>query len=340
VAFASRCCASRSGLDDRDEKEIFVNVLVTGGAGFIGSNLVRSLLDSGHAVRVLDDQSTGRAVNLEEVEGQIEFVTGDLRDLETVRRAGDGVDTTFHLGAIPSVARSVAEPLASHAVNVDGTINVLTAARELGVRRVVFASSSAVYGNTPTLPKHEGMPVGPLSPYAASKLAGEGYCRAYANVFGVETVALRFFNVFGPRQNPASEYASVIPRFVNRMLSGERPGIFGDGLQTRDFTYVENVVRACELAAAAGPDAVGQVVNVGCGARTSLLDLVATLNEVLGTSIEPEFHEPRPGDVRDSEASIERATALIGYRPTVSMHEGLERTVAWFDEKRTPAVPG
>ena len=321
-------------------KESPVKVLVTGGAGFIGSNLVRSLLASGRDVRVLDDLSTGRMVNLDEVASHLDLVVGDLRDAEVVRGAVRGVDTVFHLGAIPSVARSVADPIASHTVNVDGTVHVLTAARELDVRRVVFASSSSVYGDTPTLPKHEGMPVGPLSPYAASKLAGEGYCRAYANVFGVETVALRFFNVFGPRQNPASEYASVIPRFVTAMAAGERPAIFGDGLQTRDFTFVENVVRACELAAAAGPDASGEVVNVGCGGRASLLDLVAMLNDVLGTSIEPEFRPPRPGDVRDSEASIERATALIGFRPTVSMREGLERTVAWFSDREAPVATG
>jgi nucleoside-diphosphate-sugar epimerase len=228
------------------------------------------------------------------------------------------------------VARSVADPRASHQVNVDGTLNVLLAAGEAGVRRLVYASSSSVYGDTAELPKHEGMPVSPRSPYAAAKLAGEAYCRAFASVFPLETVCLRFFNVFGPRQDPTSQYAAVVPRFVTRMLAGQPAEVVGDGRQTRDFTFVANAVEACRLAAVAGPPAVGEAMNVGCGDRISVLDLAGLVNDLLGDSIEPVFTPARPGDVRDSQAAIAKAGRLLGYRPLVSIRDGLAETVGWF----------
>jgi nucleoside-diphosphate-sugar epimerase len=317
-----------------------VNVLVTGGAGFIGSNLVRSLAADGHAVRVLDDFSTGRKENLDGVAGEVQVVEGDVRDRVQVRAAVDGVEVVHHLAALPSVARSVADPRASHEVNVDGTLNVLLAAGEAGVRRLVYASSSSVYGDTPVLPKHEELPVSPRSPYAAAKLAGEAYCRAFSHVYPLETVCLRFFNVFGPRQNPASQYAAVVPRFVTRMLGGEPAEVTGDGCQTRDFTYVANAVEACRLAATAGADAVGQAMNVGCGDRISVLDLVDLINGLLGNRIEPVFAPARPGDVRDSQAAIDKAARLIGYRPLVAVREGLAGTVRWFADAASTTTEG
>jgi UDP-glucose 4-epimerase len=250
----------------------------------------------------------------------------------------DGAEAVFHMAALGSVSRSLEDPLRSHGVNVDGTLRILEEARRSGVRRVVYASSSSVYGDTPILPKHEGMPLTPRSPYAASKLAAEAYVRAYATSFGLETVSLRFFNVFGPRQDPASEYAAVIPRFVTAMSRGERPVLFGDGDQTRDFTYVENVLDACLLAASSGPDAVGWAYNVGCGERISLLQLVEGLNRALGTSLQPTHAEPRPGDVRHSLADVTAAARDLGYRPSVTVQEGLARTVAWFAANPTEPV--
>lgn len=307
-----------------------MRLLVTGGAGFIGSNLVEGLVASGSDVRVLDDASTGSLDNLADIRPAPEVVVGDVRDAEVVLEATAGVDVVFHLAALPSVARSVGDPITTHQVNVDGTLNVLQAARRTGVRRVVYASSSSVYGDTPRLPKDESMPFSPQSPYAASKGAGEAYCRSFTHVYGVETVSLRFFNVFGPRQDPGSEYAAVIPRFIDRMLAGVSPEIFGDGGQSRDFTYVGNAVQALRLAAEARPEAVGQAFNVGCGARTTLLELVAAMNELLGTSIQPSFSPPRPGDIRHSHADITGAERLLGYRPLVSVHAGLGQTIAWF----------
>jgi UDP-glucose 4-epimerase len=314
-----------------------VNVVVTGGAGFIGSNLVRGLNANGERVRVLDDLTTGALANLDDAD--VDMTVGDIRDPDTVREAVAGSDVVYHLAALPSVARSVADPMRSHQVNVTGTVTALQAARDAGVRRVVYASSSSVYGDTPTLPKEEEMSPQPQSPYAASKLAGEAYCRAFSRVFGVETVSLRFFNVFGPRQDPASEYAAVIPRFVTQMLAGERPSVFGDGTQSRDFTYVDNAVRACLLAGEAGSDAAGEVVNIACGQRITLLDLVGELNRLLGTDLEPSFGDPHPGDVRHSLAAIDRAERLIGYRPERDVRRGLEDTVAWFST-RPPVTTG
>jgi nucleoside-diphosphate-sugar epimerase len=307
-----------------------MNALVTGGAGFIGSNLVRSLAAAGEEVRVLDDLSTGRPENLDGVGGLVELVEGDVRNQLQVRKAVVGAEVVYHLAALPSVARSVADPRASHQVNVDGTLNVLLAAGEAGVRRLVYASSSSVYGDTPELPKHEGMPVSPRSPYAAAKLAGEAYCRAFACVFPLETVCLRFFNVFGPRQDPTSQYAAVVPRFVTRMLAGQPAEVVGDGRQTRDFTFVDNAVEACRLAAVAGPQAVGEAMNVGCGDRISVLDLTGLVNDLLGEAIEPVFTPARPGDVRDSQAAIAKAGRLLGYRPLVAVRDGLAETVRWY----------
>lgn len=308
-------------------------VLVTGGAGFIGSNLASALVADGVSVRVLDDLSTGSMANLRGVVDEIEVVVGDVRAPDQVRRAMDGVDTVYHLAALPRVARSVADPFGTHLVNVNGTLNVLLAARDTGVGRLVFASSSSVYGDTPTLPKHEEMAPRPQSPYAASKLAGEGYCRAFSNVYGLEAVSLRFFNVFGPGQDPTGEYATAVPRFISRMLAGEPPTIFGDGKQSRDFTHIDNVVRACRQAAERSAGVAGEAINVGCGARASLLELIEVLNDILGTAIQPDFADPRPGDVRDTEASVEKAAELLGYRPEVGLREGLDRTVAWFAEE-------
>lgn len=315
--------------DELDERG-HMSVLVTGGAGFIGSNLVAALVADGSRVRVLDDLSTGSMANLGEVSEDVEVMVGDVRAPDQVRRALDGVEVVYHLAALPRVARSVVDPFGTHLVNVNGTLNVLVAARDAGVRRVVFASSSSVYGDTPTLPKSEDMAPRPQSPYAASKLAGEGYCRAFASVFGIETVSLRFFNAFGPRQDPTAEYAAVIPRFITRMIASQPPVIFGDGKQSRDFTYIDNVVHGCVLAAEAGSEAVGESINVACGSRITLLDLAATLNEILGTDLDPEFQEARPGDVMHSEAAIGKAADLVGYSPQVEVREGLERTVAWF----------
>ena len=307
-----------------------MNVLVTGGAGFIGSSLVRSLAGDGHAVRVLDDFSTGRKENLDGVDGDLEVLEGDVRDPAAVARAAAGAEVVHHLAALPSVARSVADPRASHQVNVDGTLNVLLAAVDAEVGRVVYASSSSVYGDTPVLPKHEVMPVSPRSPYAAAKLAGEAYCRSFARVYPLQTVCLRFFNVFGPRQDPASQYAAVVPRFVTRMLAGQPAEVTGDGRQTRDFTFVDNAVRACRLAAAAGPEAVGEAMNVGCGDRISVLDLVELINGLLPQRVDPVLVAARPGDVRDSQAAVDKAERLIGYRPLVPVRDGVAATVGWF----------
>ena len=284
--------------------------LVTGGAGFIGSHVVDALLGRGEDIRVLDNFSTGKRENLAHLAARqpgapsvdrIDLIEGSLTDLEAVRRAVAGVDYVLHLGAIPSVPRSVADPIASNEANVTGTLNLLVAARDEGVRRVVYSSSSSVYGNSPTLPKQEDMPTRPLSPYAASKLAGENYCIAFHQVYSLPAVCLRYFNVFGPRQDPASQYAAVIPRFITRMLAGKRPLVHGDGQQTRDFAYVANVV-AANLLACEREQAVGQVMNAALGGRVSLLDLVDMLNELLGTDLMPEFDAPSPGDVKHSQA--------------------------------------
>jgi UDP-glucose 4-epimerase len=300
--------------------------LVTGGAGFIGGHLVEGLLRDGWRVRVLDDFSSGREQNLAAVAGEIDLLRGDLCDPETVVRAVDGAEVVFHQGAVPSVPRSVAEPVRTNAVNLGGTLNVLEAARHGGVRRVVFAASSSAYGDTPELPKVETMPANPLSPYALQKYAGEIYCRQYAEFYGLETVALRYFNVYGPRQDPMSEYAAVIPKFATACLKGEGPTIYGDGEQTRDFTMVADAVRA-NLLAADAPGASGAVCNVAAGERTSLNQLFELLCEILGADVTPRYDPPREGDVRDSLACLKRAREVIGYEPSVDLREGLRRTV-------------
>ena len=312
-----------------------MGVLITGGAGFIGSNLCRSLAAARESVRILDDLSTGSRANLSDLNGAVDLMVGDVRNPWTVRRAMDGIDVVFHLAALPTVARSMADPHRSHDVNVTGTLNVLQAAREEEVRVLVYASSSSIYGDTPTLPKHEGMDPTPRSPYAASKLAGEAYCRAFHHAFGLPTVSLRFFNVFGPRQDPGSEYAAVIPRFATLMMEGRPPVIFGDGAQSRDFTFVANAVQACILAAEAGPDAAGEAMNVGCGQQITLVGLVAVMNRLLGTSIEPLHTDSRPGDVRHSRADLSKAQRLLGYQPLVDLDEGLAQTLGWLSERRS-----
>jgi UDP-glucose 4-epimerase len=305
--------------------------LVTGGAGFIGSHLVAALVARGERVRVLDNFSTGKRENLAPVIKETELFEGDVADPETVARAMEGVYVVFHQAALPSVIRSVADPLGTHRANTMGTLQVLLAARDVGVRRVVYASSSSVYGDTPTLPKREDMPPCPKSPYAATKLAGEGYCQAFTAAYGLETVVLRYFNVFGPRQDPTSEYAAVIPKFVTAMLAGQAPTIYGDGQQTRDFTYISNVVQA-NLLAATVPEANGSVFNIACGKRVSLLELVAILNRICGTHLTPRNVAPRPGDIRHSLADIGQAQKALGYEIGVTLEEGLRQVVTWYRE--------
>jgi UDP-glucose 4-epimerase len=306
--------------------------LVTGGAGFIGSHLVEALLEQGHRVRVLDNFSTGNAENLLSVRDRIEVVEGDITDPHDARTAMRGVDFVFHQAALASVPRSVADPIATHRACVDGTINVLMAAKDARVRRVVYAASSSAYGNSARLPKSESDPPSPLSPYAAAKLAGEHYCTAFSEVYGLETVRLRYFNVFGPRQTPDSPYAAVIPLFIRAMTQGKSPLIFGDGDQSRDFTFVDDVVQA-NMKAAETPDIGGRLYNVACGRQTSLLQLVAILNQLLGTRIAPTHGKPRTGDVKHSLADIERARTDLGYRPTTEMREGLQRCLAWWQQR-------
>jgi UDP-glucose 4-epimerase len=302
-------------------------VLVTGGAGFIGSHLVDALLGERFAVRVVDNLATGHRANLAHVEGRYDWLHGDLADFDVCRRAVDGVTYVLHEAAIPSVPRSVQEPLESHASGPTATLNLLEASRLAGVRRFVFAASSSAYGETPELPKREDFLPQPLSPYAAGKLAGEHYVSVYARTMGLDGVSLRYFNIFGPRQDPSSPYSGVISILVKRMAEGRRPTIHGDGTQTRDFTYVANVV-AANLAALRCPKPLGGAVfNVGTGRRISLLHLVASLNAVLGTHLEPEFLAVRPGDVRDSQASLDRIREVLGYEPIVSFEEGLRRTI-------------
>jgi UDP-glucose 4-epimerase len=302
-------------------------VLVTGGAGFIGSHLVEALVADGRTVRVVDNLATGHRSNLAHLEGSFEWLEGDLADFEVCLQATRDVTGVLHQAAIPSVPRSVLEPLQSHASGATATLNLLEAARIAGARRFVFAASSSAYGDTDELPKHEGMIPNPLSPYAASKLAGEHYVRVYARTMGLDGVSLRYFNVFGPRQDPSSPYSGVISLFARLMGEGHRPLIYGDGSQTRDFTYVTNVVQANLKALDSEHPLNGEVLNVGTGRRISLLDLVAAINEALGTSLEPEFQPTRAGDVRDSLASLDRIRAVLGYEPAVDFEEGLRRTL-------------
>ena len=307
-------------------------MLVTGGAGFIGSHLAGRLLELGHDVRVLDDLSTGRLENIASFRDGIEFVEADVRDLAAIRRSVEGVEVVFHEAALASVPRSIDDPVTSNAVNVTGTLNVLKAGLEAGVRRLVYASSSSVYGDSPELPKLEEMQPAPASPYAVGKLAGEHYCRVFSRLYGLSCVALRYFNVFGPRQDPASQYAAVVPIFVTSLLEGASPVIFGDGDQSRDFTFIENVVAANVLAAESDA-AAGQVLNIACGETATVNALFDAIRGIVGSSTEPRHEGSRPGDIRHSFADISKARRLLGFSPSVGFAEGLERTVSWYRER-------
>jgi UDP-N-acetylglucosamine/UDP-N-acetyl-alpha-D-glucosaminouronate 4-epimerase len=307
--------------------------LVTGGGGFIGSALVRELLRRGGKVRVVDNFQTGRRQNLAEIIEQIDLREIDITDLNRLRPAFEGVDYVLHLAALASVPLSVLDPIASNRVNVEGTLNVLWAARDAAVRRVVCAASSAVYGDTPTLPKQEDLSPVPISPYGVTKLAGELYARVFTTVYGLETVSLRFFNVFGPRQDPGSPYSGVLSLFITALLEGRRPTIFGDGEQSRDFTYVDNAVAALLLACTAA-EAAGNVFNIATGQRYSLNRVFASLRGIVGGKIEPIYGQARPGDILHSQADISRARRALGYEPKVLLEEGLSRTVAWYRENR------
>ncbi len=311
--------------------------LVTGGAGFIGSHLSEALVHRGDRVRVVDSLVTGKRANLAHLGDAVEFIEGDLADLEVARRAVEGCEFVLHQAAIPSVPRSVSDPIASNRANIDATLNVLVAARDAGVRRVVYAGSSSAYGNTPTLPKREDMPTSPLSPYALQKLVGEQYMQMFSRLYGLETVTIRYFNVFGPRQDPSSPYSGVISIFVSALVGGRRPTIYSDGEHTRDFTYVANVVdgvlRACTATAVSG-----EVINVATGGRVSLNELFAAIKRLTGAAVDPVYADPRPGDVKDSQADITKARQLLGYQPSVSFEEGLRRTLEWYEAARTAAV--
>jgi len=302
--------------------------LVTGGAGFIGSHLACELARRGERVRVVDNLSTGKRKNLDVVAGA-EFIEGDLADLDVARRAVQGVDHVLHQAAIPSVPRSVNDPITSNRSNIDATLNILVAARDAGVKRLVYAGSSSAYGDTPTLPKHEDMTAAPLSPYALQKLVGEQYCQMFTRLYGFETVTIRYFNVFGPRQDPSSPYSGVISLFISALVDGRRPTIYGDGEQTRDFTYVANVVdgvlRACQARGAAG-----ETINVATGGRISLNQLFAELRTLTAASVDPIYADPRPGDVKHSQADISKARRLLGYEPHVPFGEGLKKTLEWY----------
>jgi nucleoside-diphosphate-sugar epimerase len=301
--------------------------LVTGGAGFIGSHQSEELVRRGHTVRVADNLSTGHRHNLAHLSG-VEFLEGDLADMAFAARAVAGMDYVLHQAAIPSVPRSVKDPVSSNRANIDGTLNVLVAARDAGVKSLVFAGSSSEYGDTPTLPKTEDMPSSPLSPYALQKVMGTEYCRMFTRLYGFETVVIRYFNVFGPRQDPGSPYSGVISLFATALIEGRQPVIYGDGEQTRDFTYIANVVdgvlRACEA-----PKAPGEAINVACGLRISLYELLRPMNKIVGTEIQPIYKESRAGDVRDSQADITKARTLLGYTPLVGLEDGLRQTLEW-----------
>lgn len=301
-------------------------MLVTGGAGFIGSHLVERLIHDGAQVRVLDNFSSGKASNLDHLRREVEVIEGDLRDSDVTRRAMAGIDVVFHLAAVPSVPRSIADPETAIDVNTRGTLGLLLAARDVGCRRVVFASSSSVYGDTPELPKRETMTPNPLSPYAVSKLSAEQLCRVFTNVYGLETVALRYFNVFGPRQDPTSQYSAVIPKFLAALKDGQTSIVFGDGEQSRDFTYVENVVHA-NLCASAAEAAAGQVFNVASGRAVTVIQMLRMLAELLEVTPLVEYAPQRPGEVRDSLADISAARNVLGYEVLVPFEEGLRRTV-------------
>jgi nucleoside-diphosphate-sugar epimerase len=310
-----------------------MRVLVTGGGGFIGSHLAARLVALGHDVRVLDNFATGRRSNMAALGGEVELVEGDIQSYERAHNAVRGCEVVFHQAALPSVPRSIQDPLTTNATNVIGTLNVLLAARDEGVRRVVCASSSSVYGANPALPKQEDMIALPISPYATGKLAAEGYCRSFGVGYGLETVALRYFNVFGTRQDPSSQYAAVIPNFINALLDGRSPTVFGDGEQSRDFTHVDNVVQA-NLAAMDAPGVSGKVYNIAAGVKTTLNELIGHLQDLMGTDVEPVHDTPRPGEVKHSVADLARARDELGYAPEVGLRDGLSRTIEHYREQR------
>ena len=308
---------------------------MTGGAGFIGSHLAEALAGRGHTVRVVDNLVGGKRANLAHVAG-VEFLEGDLADMPVAEQAVHGADYVLHQAAIPSVPRTVADPVTSNRANITATLNVLVAARDARVKRLVYAGSSSAYGNAATLPKHEDMPPNPLSPYALQKVVGEQYCRLFTQLYGLETVSIRYFNVFGPRQDPGSPYSGVISLFSTALLEGRPPTIYGDGEQTRDFTYVTNVVdgvlRACDA-----PNVAGEAINVATGGRISLNELLRVMQQIVGTSLQPVYAETRQGDVQDSQADITKARTRLGYEPTVDLEEGLRRTLDWFRRDRDDA---
>ncbi len=306
--------------------------LVTGGGGFIGSHLVHRLVQLGHSVRVLDNFSTGKRANLAELEGRFELVEGDMADPAIARRACDGVTVVLHQAAIPSVPKSVADPAVSHRANVEGTFQLLMAARDAKVRRFVYAGSSSAYGESETLPKVESMPTDPLSPYAVQKLTGEYYCRAFYRCYGLQTLTMRYFNVFGPRQDPTSQYAAAIPAFITAILANQSPTVYGDGEQTRDFTYIDNVVEANLLAAKAEKTS-GEVINIACGSRITVNEILADINRSLGRDVKPNYVPGRAGDIKHSWADIRLARKVIGFEPVVPFAEGLERAIKWYSER-------
>ncbi len=306
-----------------------MDFLVTGGAGFIGSHLVEHLVRDGLSVRVIDNFATGKRGNIAPFLDSIEFIEGDITDPASCAKACLGVDVVLHEAALPSVPKSVADPITTHRTNVDGTFNMLMAARDAGVRRFIYAASSSAYGDTPTLPKVETMPSQPLSPYAVQKLAGEHYCGAFAKCYGMQTLAMRYFNVFGPRQDPTSQYAAAIPAFITAILNDRPPIVYGDGEQTRDFTFVGNVVHA-NLLAARAPDVNGEVINVACGEHVTVNAICGEINRLLGRHVQPDYVPPRVGDIKHSWADITLAERLIGYRPCVAFAEGLQRSIDWY----------
>lgn len=305
------------------------NILVTGGAGFIGSHLAARLVQLGHRVRVLDNLSSGRRDNLDSLQEGIEFIEGDIADVETCRSACKGVEVVFHQAAVGSVPKSIDDPQPSHDANINGTFNLLRASADHKVRRFIYAGSSSAYGDTEVSPKHEGLSPQPMSPYAVQKLTGEFYCRAFSLCFGLESITLRYFNVFGERQDPKSRYAAAIPAFVTAILRGESPMVYGDGEQSRDFTYIDNVIEANILAMNA-KKVCGEAVNVACGGRITINEVIATINGALGTNVRPRHVDPRPGDVRHSQADIALARRLLGFEPKIGFEEGLRRAMEYY----------
>lgn len=303
--------------------------LVTGGAGFIGSNIAEELLKRGNSVRVLDNFSTGRRENIKDFLNDLELIEGDICNYDAVVKSVKGIEVILHQAALPSVPRSIIDPIKSNEVNVNGTLNILNAAKDNGVKRVVFASSSSIYGDTPELPKHEGMIPNPLSPYAVSKLTGEKYCNVFSKIYGLETTALRYFNVFGPRQDPSSQYSAVIPKFIKAILSDEQPTIYGDGEQSRDFTYIANVVDANILAATKEYES-GLAMNCACHDQITLNQLVNEINSLLGKRIKPKYIDPRAGDIKHSFAAIEKIKSVLGFNPSISFKDGLRKTIEWY----------